>query len=206
MSGDDIFRKILLQARDSSLSAYVETEAHYAADKVRLRAERLERYRETLPDDDYQRVIRGELDSEAWKAVSRFLASSFRFLWLCGGPGTCKTVALAGAIADRGGMLVLGPEFVRIFGSRERDASTQRHAIRCAGLLVLDDMGTNDPNTEATALFEVINARQGGSCVTLITGNQTKAQVEDMDPRIVSRIRKQGAIIELGGADRRLRK
>lgn len=200
---DDIFFRIVNQARASSLAEQVEVEANLAAERIRARAERLDRYRETLPDDDYQRALRGELDSEAWRVVQKCLAAGLRFLWLCGGPGTGKTVAFASVLAERGGLLVLGPDLVRAFRNQDRESSDLRHRIKHAGLVVLDDLGTNDANTEATALFEVVNARQGGNCLTLITGNQTKPEVEALDPRIVSRIRKQGAIFEIGGADLR---
>lgn len=204
---DDVFSRIIESARAASLGRLVETEANLAADRVRIRAERLERYRETLPDDDYQRIIRGDVDSQAWRAVSRALdayrAGRLRFLWLCGGPGTGKTVAFANAIAEIGGMLVYGPAMVRTIEERSKASESLRYAMAHCGVLVLDDLGTSLPQVEESIVLELVNQRQGGACLTLITGNQTRSQIEKMDPRIMSRIQKQGAIVELGGADMR---
>lgn len=178
-----------------------------AAAQRELRYERIEAFRSQLPDEDVRRIVAGKLDSKAWAVVSRWLAvhesRGWRFLWLSGPTGTGKTVALAGALAERGGVVVLGYELVRAYRYEHREALEARSRIERARTLILDDVGTHEREHEAAALFAAVNARQGGGKVTLISGNLTQNQINEYDPRIISRIEGRGAIVEIAGEDMR---
>jgi DNA replication protein DnaC len=59
-------------------------------------------------------------------------------------------------------------------------------AIREAPLLILDDLGAHQSTPWAQEkLFQIINYRYNGRLPTVVTSNQL---IEDMDPRITSRL------------------
>lgn len=179
--------------------------------ELEARRERLEAFKSSLPDEDVERIVAGELDSRAWRIVSRWLSladeKAMRFLWLTGPAGTGKTVAMAGVLAARGGMVVLGPDLVRAFPRFDHaEARATREKLLRHHTLILDDIGAKSREEEAEALFTVINGRQGAGKVTLISSNLTKVEAERYDARIIDRINARGAIVELGGESMRGRR
>lgn len=186
--------------RDAAEARRIEREA---------RRERLEAFRSSLPEEDVERIVNGELDSRAWRLVSRWLSlaeeRAMRFLWLTGPAGTGKTVAMAGVLAARGGIVVLGPELVRVFRHDYPEARAMRERLMRHHTVILDDIGTRSREEEAEALFTVVNARQGAGKVTLISSNLTKAEVDRYDARILDRIKARGVVAELLGESMRRR-
>jgi DNA replication protein DnaC len=181
-----------------------EVRANVAERTRAQRAERLDRYRHAITDDDFGRVIRGELDTLAFSWTERFLAAHqtprARFLWLTGAVGVGKTVAALWAIAERGGRYVMADDARRAFGQEHDEARALRPRLIDCGLLVVDDVGTaRDASEEERALFELLNARQGGRRQTILTGNLSRAEVsERFGGRVISRVFHSGAVVDCG--------
>lgn len=171
--------------------------------ELESRRENLDAFRACLPEEDIERIVAGDLDSRAWRIVARWLSLAeergMRFLWLTGPAGTGKTVAMAGVLAQRGGMVMLGPDLVRAFRFDHAEARAIREKLLRHHTVILDDVGTRSREEEADALFTIVNGRQGAGKVTLISSNLTKAEVERYDTRIIDRVNARGAIVELAG-------
>lgn len=206
MTMDSLETLIARLSENAILDEQTAAEDLAAAQKA-LRLKRLEPYRSQLPDADVRRIVDQRLDSKAWRVVARWLAAhearGWRYLWLSGPTGTGKTVALAGALAERDGVVVLGYELVRAYRYESREALDLRAKIERSRTLILDDVGTHEREHEAAAMFAAINSRQGGGKITLISGNLTENQIREYDSRIVSRILGAGAIVEIAGEDMR---
>ncbi|MHB9034784.1 MAG: ATP-binding protein [Anaerolineae bacterium] len=76
--------------------------------------------------------------------------------------------------------------------------------VRNIGMLILDDLGTQNATPwAAEKLYQLLNYRYNAALPTVITTNQT---LDDLDPRLASRLRDQDmvAIIPLYGTDHRV--
>ncbi|MYA94058.1 MAG: AAA family ATPase [Chloroflexi bacterium] len=74
------------------------------------------------------------------------------------------------------------------------------YRIRSAPLLVLDDLGVENPtNWAKEKLFQLLNHRHAGALPTVIT---TNTDIDELDPRIGSRMA-QGAVIRIHAPDYR---
>lgn len=123
-----------------------------------------------------------------------------QFLALCGGTGKGKTVACAWAIAELGtGTAVAAIDLMQ--ARRERD-----RALRDARLLVIDDLGTEDcePARFGAALCAVVNQRQRGGRLTLVTTNLSRhALSARYDERTIHRMRALGYFADVLGRNMR---
>lgn len=126
------------------------------------------------------------------------------FLALLGEPGRGKTVAACALLAEVGGRYTSAPELGRMRSSshwRDRDAFKALYTSR---LLLIDDVGAESGGAMEEALFDLVNARQVGRAITVMTGNLTRSEfAERYGVRTVSRIEHQGAIVEIKGDDLR---
>ena len=72
--------------------------------------------------------------------------------------------------------------------------------LREAGLLVVDDIGAaHQSDFEQSKLLELMNARIGKP--TVFTTNKTAAELKEADPRIYSRLVREGTIIATSAPD-----
>ena len=118
------------------------------------------------------------------------------WLVLLGGYGAGKT-HLAAAITNynidlgRPAIFVVVPDLLdhlrAAFGPTSESGLDERlEAIREAPLLVLDDLGAHHSTPWAQEkLFQILNHRYNGRLLTVITTNQ---QLEELDPRVASRL------------------
>ena len=88
-------------------------------------------------------------------------------------------------------------------GGKPYTVSQMRSAILGLNALVLDDLcagKTTDWTVET--LYDILSYRINRRLSTVVTSNLSLQQVNEVEPRIASRL-KDGTVIELGGKDRR---
>ena len=199
--------EILREARENLAKvASEETVQKMICEREReIRAERIRPHRRLVTDEDFRRIVRGELDTRAAEIVTKFLAAPesnprARVLWLAGSVGVGKTVAAIGAIADVGGRVASADQVRRAYGQEHDEARELRVHLEDCGLLVVDDVGTaRSADEEKRALYELVNARQGGRRRTILTGNLDAHEIAARyDERLLSRVRHVGAIVDCG--------
>lgn len=198
---------VLDEARASleSIASEDEVREEIARRDRAVRADRIWPHRRMVTDADFRRIVRDELDTPAAGIVKRFLEAPLsnprsRLLWLAGGVGVGKTVAALSAIAAGGGRIASADQVRRAYGQEHDDARSLRIHLEECGLLVVDDVGTaRDAEGERRALYELVNARQGGGRKTILTGNLGKPEIESRyDSRLLSRVAHIGAIVDCG--------
>ncbi len=194
------------------------TEARLAADHAReLRGisnlGALERFTfdNFLPDGaGLPEAIRRVLH-DAYGMSVHFAQNPDGWLVLLGSYGTGKT-HLAAAIANynltlgRPAMFVVVPDLLdhlrAAYGpSSESGLDERLEAIRSTPLLILDDLGAHNSTPWAQEkLFQILNHRYNGRLPTVITTNQ---RLEELDPRIASRLAELGfsQVIEIPTPD-----
>lgn len=135
---------------------------------------------------------------EAYEICLDFAQNPDGWIILMGGYGCGKT-HLAAAIANYAmehqklfPIFAVVPDLLdhlRSAYAPDRDSSydTRFHRIRDAGLLVLDDLGTENTTPWATEkLFQIINYRYNHRKPTVFTTNR---DLDRMDPRVASRLK-----------------
>lgn len=148
---------------------------------------------------------------------------------LTGGIGTGKTTAMAALVRawlqnhmvkspgrDTWGLckFVIYPEFIMRLQDSYRHGSAGRTALDLLDdvsntpLLVVDDLGAEKPTEYVRqATYSLINHREMNLLPTFITSNFPLSYIdENIDPRISSRIAGMCDVIQLEGADRRLKR
>lgn len=153
-----------------------------------------------LPDGaGLSEAIRRALHA-AYEISLRFAQAPEGWLVLLGGYGVGKT-HLAAAIANynialgRPAMFVVVPDLLdhlrAAFGpSSEAGLDERLEAIRTTPLLILDDLGAHHSTPWAQEkLFQILNYRYNSRLPTVITTNQ---RLEELDPRIASRLAELG--------------
>lgn len=150
----------------------------------------------------------------ALSAARDFLAAPRRWLYFYGPTGVGKShlaAAVALAWADGGlgrAAYASAPALLRYIRSGYQDdtADARLIALQVVDLLVLDDLGTeyHKPGQSYGAtesiLFELLADRYTYDRPTIITSN---LEVEDLEPRIASRIRGRSRLIYLDNDDQR---
>lgn len=180
------------------------------------RVERVQNAGVPLPPEDLRCLAAGELQVthslrvvRAWHEVftgARKAERCPRITALLGGTGCGKTMAGAWLVAEEGGVYVSALELrKRLVSGHWRDTEWAERVLR-SRIVVLDDVGTESGDAEASAaVFELVNKRvgqEGG--LTLITGNLSVAEfVERYGERTARRIEHAGVFIEAKGADLR---
>jgi len=174
------------------------------ADDAQRRSDRLRYARRYVTDEDFARVVGRRCDTPAAAAVSSWLATSSAFLVLGGGRGTGKTVAALHAIATCGGQIVTSVEIGRAWRNEHDEARALRARVLGAGLLVVDDVGTElDREAVKVAMQELINARQSGHR-TIVTTNLARGVFDRaFDERTIERIHHRGVFVSLAGQSMR---
>lgn len=134
-------------------------------------------------------------DSEASRAVGRFMSSDATFLVLAGQVGCGKTVAACSALDQRGGL------FVKAAGvTRARFDDSAWAKVLSARVLVVDDLGTESLDQggwAAGALAELFDHRYDWQAKTVLTTNLDtepfRARYCEADGgRFLSRLREAG--------------
>lgn len=167
---------------------------------------RLERSGLGLPGDIEGDILakRPLIDSLALRETKAFMAGSDAYLVLCGPTGRGKTVSCGWVLADCGGFCVLLPKLLRLQASAgfDRDSRAQLDNLHAAHTVVLDELARDDElqKHEKTAVFELINARQGRGKRTLITTNRNPVYLRKRYEDVVfNRLYAQGKMVLLEG-------
>lgn len=183
------------QADAENAKRDAEIERERMRDLIDQRVERLSREPALrLPDETYEALIRGKLDDHtALLAVKTWLAdpAARPCLVLAGSTGCGKTVAAAYALSERGGAWMPAARMVRVFMSNFGDGFAEQERCRSAGLLVVDDVGTEDAADRiAGVLTELLDSRCSRKHRTIITANMTKKAFADRyaSERLMSRM------------------
>ena len=140
---------------------------------------------------------------EAFRAARAFAQHPLGWLLLVGPNGCGKThlaVAIANAclLQERAVLFVTAPDLLDHLRATFAPTSTVAYdelfgRIREAEVLVIDDLGTEQPSSWAgEKLFQLINHRYNGSLPTVITANE--AGLQAVDARIRSRLSDTGLV------------
>lgn len=194
------------------------SEAWEAARKRDERRVNLRVVEGAITDDDIERLVHDKVDTFAARVVKAFLLATkapstpekpaTRYCWLAGPTGYGKTVAACWAIAEERGRYMTAEQLRRAFCQETKEAAELReYATRCH-LLVVDDIGTERNAAEIadsrTAMFQLVNARQGKGRITILTGNLSEETIrKHYDTRTIERIEHQGKIVTVRGRDLR---
>lgn len=143
-------------------------------------------------------------DGPALKLVRDFLADPAQIiLVLAGGVGTRKTGAACWALTQKAGVFVLAEDLGKIAASRDEDSITLYRQAKNAGLLVLDDLGSeyhDEKGWYVRAFSSLINARYQACAKTIITANLSAEKFKQAyGERVVDRIREVGRFAIVGG-------
>lgn len=150
---------------------------------------------------------------QARKAVAAYAENpGDRWLYLHGPVGTGKSHLAAAAahvlaeVYDQDAYYRSVPDMIDAIrsGYREGDYDARLEAVKSVPILVLDDLGTEDPTPKALALlFQIVQYRAIRDSITLITSNLSLDQYAGIDDRIASRIRGRSLIIPVISEDAR---
>ncbi len=148
---------------------------------------------------------------EAFEATVHFAANPAGWLVLQGGYGCGKThlaaaIANAQTTAQRRAMFVPVPDLLDHLRSTYAPDSRVTYdqlfeAVRTTPLLILDDLGTQSATAWAEEkLYQLFNYRYNARLATVIT---TNLRLDDLDPRVASRLSDQALshIVEIGAPD-----
>ena len=175
---------------------------------------RIARYSGTHPQQTFGAFDHGRvtpLIRRAYLGALAYAEDPKGWLVLHGSCGTGKS-HLAGAIANRCPdqlvMSLIVPDLLDLLksGFKNGDHDELLALCRTVDLLILDDMGTENPTPWAyEKLFQIINHRYNRQLPTVFVLN---GRIEDLEPRIASRMsdRSLSAIYPMWGDDYRLKK
>lgn len=129
----------------------------------------------------------------ALRAAEQYAAHLTGWLFLYGPVGTGKShlaAAIANAVAPRGGSVAYAtvPALLRFIrhGFTDGTSEAKFEALRTAGLLVLDDLGTEQATPwQVSTLLELFQHRYAHVLPTVIT---TNVGIRQLEPRIADRI------------------
>jgi DNA replication protein DnaC len=142
----------------------------------------------------------GLRETEAVKALHRWLESGRTFLLLTGGPGTGKTVASVEAVARlKRARFARAVETCRLGLYTHGDVERMAELRRCR-LLVLDDLGAEFLSDVWLSQFdELVDYRYGERLRTVFTSNLTPESFRDRyGARVADRIRHDGQVVRCG--------
>lgn len=208
----ELFKRLADEASQNALS-----DEELARERVlstqALREERLEGVRGVIPDDDYARLVTGDLkQTDALMAIKRWhetrplMKSPFSMMVLLGEPSRGKTLAAGWLLAEVGGFYITAEELRRLYRGYGVVSEARLDRLLKSRCLVVDDVGTElEEESAQSAIFEVVNRRQGlHRGWTVFTGNITTQEFAmRYGDRTVRRIQHQGAFAEVGGPDLR---
>lgn len=158
-----------------------------------------------LPADDEDSIADDAIFATlALRATQEFLDSDQSFVLLSGPTGRGKSIACGWVVSRCGGLAITGPELVRVHAAAAWDRSAQdlKDRLYAGRLVVLDELARDDEplKHEKTAVFGLINARQGRGKRTLITTNRSPQELEARyDEFTFNRIPRQGKVVLLDG-------
>lgn len=178
-----------------------------------------------LREEDRARILADDLlPTQALHAVRKWLAAAMRTvepgknqLVICGGMGTGKTLAAGWAVSRNGGIYVTVETYLRDYArwlsdrSREDASAPTMWRFKRAGLVVLDELGTETDAGLMTRAFErLIDSRQSRRReLTLILTNLSRVEfIERLrcgiyGGRTHDRMKRDAAVIEVTGASMR---
>lgn len=168
---------------------------------------------DSLHFDNFDPKVRGV--REAYKAAREFARTPDGWLLLMGGYGCGKThlaAAIANETVGRGISVyfAVAPDLLdQLRAAYAPNSETTFdeifEQIRSATLLVVDDLGTENATPWAREkLYQMLNHRYNYQMATVIT---TNVKLDDIDPRISSRLRDKALCrtVEIPASDYRLR-
>lgn len=176
--------------------------------RIEQRRRRVRSFNMPLTDADVNALALGALEeTHTLVAARKWWASDTPLLVLLGSPGIGKTLAASALLFEHGGTYARALEVARLFAAQFGDEIDDRQKlIDCAGLLVLDDIGT-ERSLEAmqAALFELLDARRRDRRRSIWVANLTRAAFEERyaDPRLLSRMAAAASWFAHGGEDMR---
>lgn len=156
--------------------------------------------------DPYTRELESRLEIAKRVAAERTSALVF------GPPGSGKSHLATSIMADwvaRGGrgrfisVLNYSLEVQAVFGNPK---GTADEILNDVSFALLDDLGTQrDSETGRIAILYLIDQAYAARQRLIVTSNLTPAQLNEFEPRVMSRLAEMGAIIEMKADDYRLR-
>jgi hypothetical protein len=202
-------------ARISESAPWVSDEEVARYERGRRIDERTERLRlsgvlDVLPTSVAEAVARERLDATRALDVVRRWAAYQRgtprprdprpVLVLMGDMGRGKTVAAASLLASESGRYVSAEELCRLHAARWGDDREIYQRLMRSGVLVVDEVGTEEnPRIAQAAIHEVVDKRQGER-LTLLLGNMDPAALQArLDARTWDRLRQLGTMVEVEG-------
>lgn len=166
------------------------------------RRDNLRAQRVPLRDEIAAAIVtdKGLRETRSMQLVKRWLTTHNPppVLVLHGGTGCGKTVAAGYVIAFTGGRFRSAARLARVFAANFGAPAEEQDELLTWSTLVIDDLGGEaNPEILASALLEVLDVRQGGRRMTLITTNLDRDLVIERyrnerlasrlsDPRVVS--------------------
>lgn len=175
----------------------------------------IDRYGHLVPRHMHEPFIAGDIaDTKALAAVRQWLGSDSPkpILVLLGGTGTGKTLASFTALATLRGQLVEAVQLGRRADPwrNDIDAGVEALDLTTGGLLVLDDLGTEDADDKRffEAFGRLVNVRQGTKngrpLRTLITTNIPSTDIRRRyGDRVADRFNEVAKAVPLEGASMR---
>jgi hypothetical protein len=183
-----------------------------AYERGRERDRRLERMRDAgvldvLPPAMVAAVAHDRLEpTSALDLVRRWAAYQATkgdrpVLALLGDMGRGKTCSSAWLLAAEGGLYVKAGELARLHAAQWGDEVARYERLARAGVLVVDEFGTEKDSR--SALFDIIDRRQGRR-MTLLLGNLSREDFKArVDPRTWDRLRTCAVVTEVQGESMR---
>jgi DNA replication protein DnaC len=164
-----------------------------------LRRERLRASELALDEHDYGRIVAADLgDTLALEAVKHWSDSRTPALVLLGGVGVGKSVAAGWAIGEYGGHAITAAGCAKLFGSSWSTHVARWDELLNAPLIVVEELGQEDPEKGRPAFFELMNERQRMSRRTLFLGNLSTQQARSrFDARTLSRLDRIARFLQL---------
>jgi DNA replication protein DnaC len=161
---------------------------------------------ETLTTGGADAVVRDRCEStRALELVRQWLASPVPMLALFGPRGVGKTVAAAWGLARIPGRYVEAQALCAARREHFGSPSENYHRLARAGLLVVDELGTEASVEDAQAtLHDIVNRRQRLPRRTLLLGNLDRgAFLARYDGRTLDRLREIAVIRKIDGESMR---
>lgn len=169
---------------------------------------RLEVARDVLPESDYNRLVLDNLvETAPYLAVQRWQKQRSEetfpptILVLLGSTGKGKTLAALWLLRRMPGRYITAEQLRQIARGDTFADRDEFRAVQASSVLIIDDVGTEADDARAvSALYEMLNMRQGGRRWTVVTSNlRWPAFQKRYGERTVRRLRRVGLVVDVSG-------